>query len=270
MEQRLGKINWFIPVMANKGGVGKSTVSANLAVALARQGYAVGLADADIHGPNAPRLFGLQGESVKVTGHGVHAPAYTVNGRGSLKVGSLAFFLEAQDTPVVWRDAYKHDYIHHMLGSFNWGVLDFLIIDMPPGTGNELITLFDVLKGCNTSALLVSSADAIALQDTLKAARYCQDTALPLLGLVENYAGTICPHCGGEFDMFPRAPEADQFAKMHIETLARLPFSPAFGESAAKGSPIANDEQSPLADIFDELATTCSKELVRRQRTIQL
>ena len=266
MEQRLGKINWFIPVMANKGGVGKSTVSANLAVALARQGYAVGLADADIHGPNAPRLFGMQDQKVKVTGRGVNAPEYEIDGRGSLRVGSLAFFLEVSDTPVVWRDAYKHDYIHHMLGSFDWGVLDFLIIDMPPGTGNELITLFDVLKGCNTSALLVSSADAIALQDTLKAARYCLDTALPLLGLVENYAGTICPHCGGEFDMFPRAPEVDKFAEMNIKTLARLPFSPAFGESAAAGSPIAGNEQSPLSAVFDELAKTCSSELVRQQR----
>jgi Mrp family chromosome partitioning ATPase len=155
-----------------------------------------------------------------------------------------------------------------MLGSFDWGVLDFLIIDMPPGTGNELITLFDILEGCNTSALLVTSADAIALQDTLKAARYCQDTALPLLGLVENYAGTICPHCGGEFDMFPRAPEVDQFAEMGIRTLARLPFSPAFGESAAAGSPIANNEQSPLHTVFDELAKSCSSELVRQQRTM--
>ena len=161
MEQRLGKVNWFVPVMANKGGVGKSTVSANLAVALARQGYAVGLADADIHGPNAPRLFGLQDEKVKVTGRGVHAPEYNVKGRGSLRIGSLAFFLEAQDTPVVWRDAYKHDYIHRMLGSFDWGVLDFLILDMPPGTGNEQITLFDVRRGCYTSALLFSSADTI-------------------------------------------------------------------------------------------------------------
>jgi Mrp family chromosome partitioning ATPase len=266
LERRLGKINWIIPVLANKGGVGKSTVSANLALALAREGYAVGLADADIHGPNAPRLFGLQEERVRVSERGIHAPGVEVPGRGSLRVGSLAYFLEGRDTPVVWRDAYKHDYIHHMLGSFDWGVLDFLIVDMPPGTGNELITLAEVLKGSNSSALLVSSADAIALQDSLKAARYCQDTNLPLLGLVENYAGTVCPHCGGEFDMFPRAPEIDQFAAQGIETLARLPFTPAIGQGAAAGRPAAGDPSSPLSDLFGELARHCRDELQQKQR----
>jgi ATP-binding protein involved in chromosome partitioning len=268
MEQRLAKMNWIIPVMANKGGVGKSTVSANLAVALAQLGYAVGLADGDIHGPNIARLFGLQGEHVKVTGRGVNAPAYAIEGRGSLRIGSLAFFLEEDDTPVVWRDAYKHDYVHHMLGSFDWGVLDFLIVDMPPGTGNELITLGDALKGCNTSALLVTSADAIALQDTLKAARYCRESSLPVLGMVENYAGTICPHCGGEFDMFPRAPEVDQFEQQGIGTLARLPFTPAIGAGAAAGTPIAGDKSSPLHTLFEELARSCRDELVQQQRSM--
>jgi Mrp family chromosome partitioning ATPase len=278
MERRLSKMNWIIPVMANKGGVGKSTVSANLAVALAQLGYAVGLADADIHGPNAARLFGMQDEKVKVTGRGINAPEYDIErrgentkqgastSRGTLRVGSLAFFLEEFDTPVVWRDAYKHDYIHHMLGSFDWGVLDFLIVDMPPGTGNELITLGDVLKGCNTSALLVTSADAIALQDTLKAARYCKETALPVLGVVENYAGTICPHCGGEFDMFPRAPEAEKFAQQGIATLARLPFTPAIGAGAAAGAPVAGDKNSPMHDVFAALAKTCRDELIVQQR----
>jgi ATP-binding protein involved in chromosome partitioning len=272
MERRLSKMNWIIPVMANKGGVGKSTVSANLAVALAQLGYAVGLADADIHGPNAARLFGMQDEKVTVTGRGIKAPEYDIagsgksTGRGTLRVGSLAFFLEEFDTPVVWRDAYKHDYIHHMLGSFDWGVLDFLIVDMPPGTGNELITLSDVLKGCNTSALLVTSADAIALQDTLKAARYCKESALPILGVVENYAGTVCPHCGGEFDMFPRAAEAEQFEQRGITTLARLPFTPAIGAGAAAGAPVAGDENSPLHAVFAALAKTCRDELIAQQR----
>lgn len=270
MEHRLSRMNWIIPVMANKGGVGKSTVSANLAVALAQLGYCVGLADGDIHGPNVARLFGLQGEQVKVTGRGVNAPEYAIEGRGSLRIGSLAFFLEEDDTPVVWRDAYKHDYVHHMLGSFDWGVLDFLIVDMPPGTGNELITLGDVLKGCNTSALLVTSADAIALQDTLKAARYCRESALPVLGMVENYAGTICPHCGGEFDMFPRAPEVDEFEKQGIATLARLPFTPSIGAGAAAGAPIAGDSSSPLHQVFEDLAKSCRDKLVQQQRSMMV
>lgn len=266
LQQRLSRINWIVPVMANKGGVGKSTVAANFALALARQGYAVGLADADVHGPNAARLFGLHEEKVKVTERGVNAPCVDVPGRGELRVGSLAFFLEEQDTPVVWRDAYKHDYIHHMLGSFDWGVLDFLVVDMPPGTGNELITLADTLKGCNAATLLVSSADTIALQDSLKAARYCSDTGMPVLGLVENYAGTQCPHCGEAFDMFPRAPEIDNFERQGIETLVRLPFTPKIGAAAAAGSPVAGEAGSPLAALFDELADNCRQQMIARQR----
>ncbi len=267
LSERLGKINWIIPVMANKGGVGKSTVSANLAVALARQGYSVGLADADIHGPNAPRLLGLQSQRSTLSRTGLSAPELPIEGRGSLRVGSLGFMLDDAETPVVWRDAYKHDYIHHLLGSFDWGVLDFLIVDMPPGTGNELITLADTLKGCNTSSLLVSSADAIALQDSLKAASYCLDAELPILGLVENHAGVICPHCGGEFDMFPPAPEAARFAEQGIDTLARLPFTPDIGNGAASGVPVACGD-SPLAQIFTELAQACSQRLVSQQRAM--
>jgi ATP-binding protein involved in chromosome partitioning len=266
VETRLGKINWVVPVIANKGGVGKSTVAANLAVALAQLGYAVGLADADIHGPNAPRFFGLQDSRVKVSERGVDTPCHPIDGRGSLRIGSLAFLLAEQNTPIVWRDAYKHDYIHHMLGSFDWGVLDYLIVDMPPGTGNELITLTDALKGCNTSAVLVSSADAIVLQDTLKAAQYCKDTAMPLLGLVENHAGVICPHCGGEFEMFPRAPETEQFTALGIDTLTRIPFTPEIGAGAASGKPVAGDSDSILHMLFETLAEECRDRLVQAQR----
>ena len=119
LQQRLSRINWIVPVMANKGGVGKSTVAANFAYALAKQGYAVGLADADVHGPNVPRLFGLQDQRVRVSERGVEAPRIPVEGRGSLAIGSLGLLMEQSETPVVWRDAYKHDYIHHMLGSFD-------------------------------------------------------------------------------------------------------------------------------------------------------
>ena len=263
LERRLQGIDKILLVLANKGGVGKSTVAANLAMALAASGHRVGLADADVHGPNAPRLFGLQDESVRVSDSGITAPDYPVEGRGSLKVGSIAFFLESADTPVIWRDAYKHDYIHHMLGSFDWGTCDILVLDMPPGTGNELMTVSSALEGKHSGALLVSSADAIVLQDTIKAARFCLDSEIHLLGLVENHAGVLCPHCGGEFQMFPRAGEIDQFEKMGIETLARLPFTPAIGECAASGRPAASVESSPVFDVFKQLASTCSERLVK-------
>lgn len=268
VEKRLDGLGMVLLVMANKGGVGKSTVSANLAVALANQGYQVGLADADIHGPNAPRIFGLQNERVKVAAEGIDTPAFQMpESDKSVKLGSLAFFLSETDTPVVWRDAYKHDYIHHMIGSFNWGILDFLVIDMPPGTGNELITLTDMLEGSNLRAVLVSSADAIALQDTLKAARFCQERGVPLLGLVENYAGTICPHCGEDIEMFPRSQEIERFERLNIPTLARIPFSREVAVGAESGIPASCDKHSSTSLLFEQLAEICRESAVKEARS---
>ena len=268
LEKRLDNFGMVILVMANKGGVGKSTVAANLAVSLARVGYQVGLADADIHGPNAPRIFGLQDERVKVKADGINTPSYQLTGRKqSLKLGSLAFLLPEPDTPVVWRDAYKHDYIHHMIGSFNWETLDFLVVDMPPGTGNELITLSDLLENSAVRVVLVSSADAVALQDSLKACRFCRERGLPVLGLVENFAGATCPHCNEDFELFPRSKEIECFENAGIPTLARLPFSPLIAQGAESGKPASSDETSPIGRLFGHLAAKCRDAALEESRT---
>ena len=269
LEKRLDNFGMVILVMANKGGVGKSTVAANLAVSLAQAGYQAGLADADIHGPNAPRIFGLQHERVKVTAEGIDTPAYQLGGKNqSLKLGSLAFLLPEPNTPVVWRDAYKHDYIHHMIGSFNWETLDFLVVDMPPGTGNELITLSDLLENSSVRVILVSSADAVALQDSLKACRFCRERGLPVLGLVENFAGATCPHCNEDFELFPRSKEIERFETAGIPTLARLPFSSLIAGGAESGKPASSDKTSPIGRLFEQLAAKCRDAAVADSRTV--
>ena len=265
IEQRLSQIGQIIMVLANKGGVGKSTIAANLAAAIARRGFSVGLADADIHGPNAGQFFGQQGERVKVGPSGIQPRVYrSPDDRTELKLGSLGFFLAETDSPVVWRDAYKFDYIHHLTGSYNWGELDFWIIDMPPGTGNELITLCDVLEGSHLSAVLVTTPQAVALLDSLKAARFCHERGLPVLGLVENMAGMVCPHCNGEIQLFPRDPL--NAAWQDIETLAQLPLSPqlAFGSDA--GVPIVDSSpESVEAQAFMGLAQRCIETGAKQQ-----
>jgi ATP-binding protein involved in chromosome partitioning len=265
IKARLAAITQVIVVLGNKGGVGKSTVAAHLATRLAAQGHRVGLADADIHGPNAPRLFGLHETRCKVTSRGLTVPVYQdTRGGAAVAVGSLGFLLPEADTPVVWRDAYKHDYIHHLIGSFDWGPLDFLIVDMPPGTGNELITLSDLLEGSNVAAMLVSSAAAIALQDTLKAARFCRERGLPILGLVENFAGLVCPHCAGHVDLYPRDPAIEQFESAGITTLARLPYAPCIAQAAAAGDPgLLGAGEPAITEAFDTLADVCSQRLDR-------
>lgn len=259
IEARLERFDQIVMVLANKGGVGKSTVSANLAVALARRGYRVGLADADIHGPNALRFFGRPGARSRLADEGLSVlPFGDAAIKHSIRVASLGGLIESQDTPIVWRDAYKHDFVHHLAGSFDWGDLDFWIIDMPPGTGNELITLTDLLEGTNLSALLVTTPQAVALMDTLKAARFCRERGLPLLGAVENMAGIDCPHCGGSFHLFPRRTLDASLEAAGLATLARVPMSAALAEASDDGAPVAlSDPHGREAMAFDAIAHTC-------------
>lgn len=252
IESRLEQIGQIIMVMANKGGVGKSTVSANVAAGLAAQGYRVGVADADIHGPNQSRFFGFVGQRVRLSNQGLPPQAFSYEGlTHPVLVGSLAFMMEKDDTPIVWRDSYKHDFMHHLMGSFDWGPLDFLIIDMPPGTGNELITLADMLEGQDVAALLTTTPQEIALMDSLKAVRFCQERQLPLIGVVENMAGVTCPNCDTEFHVFPRAHLAAALAEVEVESIAQIPLSLALSSGSDTGVPVVlSAPEGPEARAF--------------------
>lgn len=259
IESRLAHIDQIVLVMANKGGVGKSTVSANLAAGLASRGYRVGVADADIHGPNQSRFFGFVGAHVRVSKQGLGICAFKEPSLAHpIKVASLAFLMESDDTPIVWRDAYKHDFVHHLIGSFDWGELDYLIVDMPPGTGNELITLADMLEGANTSALLVTTPQEVALMDSLKAIRFCQERKMPVLGVVENMSGITCPHCSGEFHLFPRAGLVQKLDEAGVESLAQIPLDPDLARGSDEGVPdILKRPLGPVAQAFVPIIDAC-------------
>lgn len=269
IESRLEHIDQIILVMANKGGVGKSTVSANLAASLAARGHRVGVADADIHGPNQSRFFGFVGHHVRLSKGGLdvcdfHEPLL----KHPIKVGSLAFLMQRDDTPIVWRDAYKHDFMHHLIGSFNWGPLDYLIVDMPPGTGNELITLSDMLEGSDTAALLVTTPQEVALMDSLKAVRFCQERGMPLLGVVENMSGVTCPHCHGEFHLFPRSALAGKLADAGVESLARLPLDPVLAQGSDDGMPdVLARPNGPVAQALAPAVDACIRHA--QEQTLQ-
>ena len=259
LEHRLDAVGQIIMVMANKGGVGKSTVSASLAAGLAARGYRVGVADADVHGPNQSRFFGFAGARVRIGKNGLTPLAFTAEQlQHQIRVGSLAFMMESDDAPIVWRDSYKHDFMHHLLGSFDWGELDFLLIDMPPGTGNELITLSDLLEGQNVAAMLVTTPQQVALMDSLKAVRFCQERGMPLLGVVENMAGVSCPHCGNEFHLFPREHLAAALAEAGTNSLAQIPFSPALASGSDSGQPLLLQQPDSIeAKAFEPAITAC-------------
>ncbi len=259
IEARLERIDQIVLVMANKGGVGKSTVSANLAAGLAARGYRVGVADADIHGPNQSRFFGFVGAHVRVSERGLATCDFeTAPLAHPIKVGSLAFLMEREDTPIVWRDAYKHDFMHHLIGSFDWGALDFLLVDMPPGTGNELITLCDMLESANVAALLVTTPQEVALMDSLKAARYCQERKLPVLGVVENMSGITCPHCHGEFHLFPREALARRLEETGVQSLTQIPLDPELARGSDTGVPdILARPGGTVAEAFRPVINAC-------------
>lgn len=239
IETRLEQIDQIVVVLANKGGVGKSTVSANLAAGLAQRGFRVGIADADVHGPNQSRFWGFAGRHTRSTSEGLGTLDFTDPGIAHpVKVGSLAFLLSEDSVPVVWRDAWKHDFIHHLVGSFDWGPLDFMVIDMPPGTGNELITLCDMLEGANVSSVLVTTPQAIAQMDSLKAGRFCRERGLPVIGAVENMAGVVCPHCDGAFHVFPEAGLPEALAALDIDRVARIPLAPELAAASDDGAPV--------------------------------
>lgn len=260
IENRLQDIDQIIVVLANKGGVGKSTVSANLAAGLAQSGFRVGVADADIHGPNQSRFFGFAGDHVRLGDSGLGTRNFRHDGiEHAIKVGSLAFLLESDDTPVVWRDAYKHDFIHHLIGTFDWGPLDFLVVDMPPGTGNELITLCDMLEGANVSAVLVTTPQAVALMDSMKAARFCNERGLPVLGAVENMAGIVCPHCAGTIHIYPDADLSAALRAVDVKSLTKIPLAIELASGSDNGLPIvACDPDSALAKTFAPVIEACA------------
>ena len=256
-ERRLDQIGHVIMVLANKGGVGKSTVAANLAAALAGEGFRVGLGDADVHGPNAAKFFGSQGHRVRVRENGIGPNIYR-HRDNVVKVGSLAYFLRDDDAPVVWRDAYKFDFVHHLVGSFDWGALDFWVIDMPPGTGNELITMCDILEGSNLNAVLVTTPQSVALLDSMKAARFCKERGVPILGVVKNMAGMVCPHCDGAIEIFPTADFDAALAGAGLDVLAEIPLSPALAIGSDAGQPIVDQAPNSVeAKAFRNLARRC-------------
>jgi Mrp family chromosome partitioning ATPase len=245
VRARLSRVGQVVVVLSNKGGVGKSTVSANLAAGLAARGLRVGVADADIHGPNQSRFFGLVGARVRLSAAGLGTRTFQADGiPHPLRVGSLAFLMQDDAVPIVWRDSYKHDFIHHLLGSFDWGDLDALVVDMPPGTGNEMITLCDVLDdgGPPAAAVLVTTPQAVAQMDSLKAARVCAERDLPVIGAVENMAGVVCPHCSGSFHVFPDAGLDAALAAEGIAKIAAIPLAPELAVASDNGRPAVLDQ----------------------------
>jgi ATP-binding protein involved in chromosome partitioning len=242
-----------IAVASGKGGVGKSTVAVNLAVSLARDGARVGLLDADITGPNVPLMMGTQG--AHVTGNGGRPNPVVSHG---VKMMSIQYFLQA-DAPVIWRGPLIHSAIAQFLRDVEWGELDYLVIDLPPGTGDAALSLSQLIP--LTGAVIVTTPQEVSLLDARKAIGMFTKVNVRTLGVIENMSGFVCDGCGKEHDIFGIG-GADKFAReFEVDVLGRIPIEPGVRSGGDAGVPITSaqypgGETSPAAQAMREVART--------------
>jgi ATP-binding protein involved in chromosome partitioning len=239
-------VKYVIAISSGKGGVGKSTVSVNLAVALALTGAKVGLLDADIYGPNIPMMMGVTKPPEQKDGKIAPAESHGV------KLISMGFFVP-EDTAVVWRGPMVHTAIQQLFRDVLWGELDYLLIDLPPGTGDAQLTLTQLVP--LTGAVTVTTPQEVALHDVRKGMMMFQKVNVPLLGIVENMSYFLCGHCGERTEIFSHGGGERAAAKLGIPFLGRVPIDPAIRDGGDSGTPIVvADPASPQSASFREIA----------------
>jgi Mrp family chromosome partitioning ATPase len=249
LKKAMARIKHKIIVMSGKGGVGKSTVTVNLATALAMRGYEVGILDADIHGPNIPKMLHIEHEDIMSDEDGLMPVLVPPH----MKVMSMAFLIQDPDTPVVWRGPIKMGVLRQFVAEVKWGDLDFLIVDLPPGTGDEPLTIAQLLEDAD-GAIIVTTPQDVALLDSRKSVTFVQALKLPVLGIVENMSGLICPHCHHTIDLFKTGGGERAAHEMSVPFLGRVPLDPEVVLGGDDGTPIVlKDKDNPASIAFDQM-----------------
>jgi Mrp family chromosome partitioning ATPase len=258
LQARLCRIRNKIVVLSGKGGVGKSTVAVNLATALALNGLRVGLLDVDIHGPSVPTMLGLEHETLKGN-EGELSPVEF----GGLKVMSIGFLLQNQDDAVIWRGPMKMGVIKQFLTDVNWGDLDYLIVDAPPGTGDEPLSLCQLIQPLD-GAVIVTTPQRVAAIDVRKSISFCRRLSVPVLGVVENMSGFVCPKCGELTQILPEGGGRKIASDMKVPFLGAIPMDPAIAQSGDSGKVfIYHLSETPtgkvMQDIIDQITADLDK-----------
>ncbi|MDQ7784930.1 MAG: Mrp/NBP35 family ATP-binding protein [Desulfomonilaceae bacterium] len=250
LKEKLSRIKHRIVVMSGKGGVGKSTVAVNLAVALAQKGHSVGILDGDVHGPNVPKLLGMDGVRPTMSALGL-IPAAS---RDNVKVISMAFLLDDPDTPVAWRGPMKHGLFQQFLSDVDWGDLDFLVVDLPPGTGDEPLSIAQIL-GNPLWAVIVTTPQDVALLDSRKSVVFARSIDLNVVGIVENMSGFVCPKCGETIDLFKRGGGERASRDLMVPFLGAIPLDPEIVLCGDAGQSLASRTNgSATADAIRSVA----------------
>ncbi|MCW7077127.1 MAG: Mrp/NBP35 family ATP-binding protein [Candidatus Syntropharchaeales archaeon] len=250
IKERMSDIKHKIAVMSGKGGVGKTTISVNLAMMLAKQGKEVGILDADIHGPNIPKMLGAEDKLPEV-GTGKITPVIVPP---RIKLMSMAFLLSSKDAPVIWRGPMKMGAIRQFLADVEWGKLDYLIIDLPPGTGDEPLSIAELIQDID-GAIVVTTPQDVALLDSRKAVTFANTLQVPVIGIVENMSGFICPKCGERIDIFKVGGGKNAALDMGVPFLGAVPLEANIVKSSDNGVPVVLDEESEVLKAFEKITT---------------
>jgi ATP-binding protein involved in chromosome partitioning len=248
LKDRMAKIKHKIAVISGKGGVGKSTVTVNLAAAFAKQGNRVGILDADIHGPSVPRLMGLEGKQAKVGPTGT----FPIEGPLGIKTMSIDFFMGEQ-LPTIWRGPLKMKAIRQFLTEIVWGELDYLFIDLPPGTGDEPLSIAQLLPNLD-GVVIVTMPSVLSSSIVKKAIAFAQTMKLHIIGVVENMSGFVCPHCGTKTEIFQSGGGVKMAQEANVCFLGSIPIDPTVGVDSDKGTPfLIKHKDSAAAKAFSEI-----------------
>jgi ATP-binding protein involved in chromosome partitioning len=251
IRKRMSKIKHKIAVISGKGGVGKSLVTVNLAVALAKHGRngKVGVLDADIHGPCVPKMLGMKGQTLQSGPPGV----FPASGPLDLKVVSMGFLLPSDDAPVIWRGPLKMGAIKQFLSEIVWGNLDYLLIDLPPGTGDESLSVLQLLPEMD-GVIIVTIPSEVSQDVVKKAVSFARKMDTPIIGIVENMSGIVCPHCGERIEVFGTGGGENISVEMGVPLLGSIPLDPRISTAMDAGTPfIAAQPESPASKAFQAI-----------------
>jgi len=252
LRARMCRIKHKVMVLSGKGGVGKSTVAVNLATALALAGKRVGLLDVDIHGPSVPKLLHLEGAPIAGNDDGLE-PVQLGYGSGRLAVMSIGFLLRQRDDAVIWRGPRKYGVIKQFLAEVAWGDLDYLVVDSPPGTGDEPLAVAQLIEKAD-GAVIVTTPQEVAVQDVRRCIGFCRELSLPVLGVVENMSGFSCPKCGELVRIFGADGGRKMAEEMQVPYLGAIPIEPEVVVSGDSGTPIVKSQpHSEAAKVFGRM-----------------
>ena len=249
VKASLGRIKRKFIVMSGKGGVGKSSTAVNLSMALAGLGAKVGLVDVDLHGPDIPRMLGLSGMPDMNTDNQLIPMAYSDN----LSAVSVESLTEGKDDAIIWRGPVKYSVIQQFIGQVAWGDLDFLVIDAPPGTGDEPLTIAQTIR--EAQAIIVTTPQKVSLADVRKSINFCKTVNMEIFGLVENMSGLVCPHCNCDVDLFGSGGGELTAAQMTVPFLGRIPFDPEMVSCTDAGvAYLEKHPDSPVSAAYTSIA----------------